>query len=299
MTVANDTAPVAAVKFQRVYHLNAENLLSYDAFTFPSLQKRWSSQPQQGELVGVSASAGGEMVAMAIAELLPDRSADLLSLFVQPAYRNQGIGTRLVYQLQQELAECDRISVQYQATQIAQIALEPMLQKLGWQPPQPTLLLAKTTTAAIAQAPWLTRYPLPAALTMFPWLELTEADRAELQQLDIPPALSPLADADRLEPLNSLGLREGDRLIGWIVTHRVAPDTIRYSTLFVRPAFRAKGRGILLLAAAIERQIASAIAQGTFAIAPEDAAMLRFVRRHLQPYLTGMSEVRTARLQWR
>jgi len=94
-----------AVKYQRVYHLNPENLASYDAMTYPSLQSRWQSQPQRGELLGVSASVSGEMVGFAIAEVVvqsdTEQEADLLSLFVLPAYRHQGIGTKLVRHLQQ------------------------------------------------------------------------------------------------------------------------------------------------------------------------------------------------------
>jgi hypothetical protein len=36
--------------------------------TFPSLQQRWQSQPQRGEVIGVSASVLGDMVGFAIAE---------------------------------------------------------------------------------------------------------------------------------------------------------------------------------------------------------------------------------------
>ncbi|MGF1934881.1 MAG: TIGR03032 family protein [Nostoc sp. ChiQUE02] len=53
-------------KYQRVYHLTASSLAGYDAFTFPSLQQRWQTQPQRGELVGISASLAGEMVGFAI-----------------------------------------------------------------------------------------------------------------------------------------------------------------------------------------------------------------------------------------
>jgi ribosomal protein S18 acetylase RimI-like enzyme len=57
-------------------------------------------------LLGVSASVSGEMVGFAIAESFIEPSsgqqqAELLSLFVLPAYRKQGIGTTLVKHLQQ------------------------------------------------------------------------------------------------------------------------------------------------------------------------------------------------------
>lgn len=94
-----------AIKYQRVYHLNPENLVVYDAMTYPSLQARWQTQTQRGELLGVSASVAGEMVGFAVAELFiqadSEQAAELLSLLVLPAYRHQGIGTALVSHLQQ------------------------------------------------------------------------------------------------------------------------------------------------------------------------------------------------------
>jgi uncharacterized protein (TIGR03032 family) len=95
----------SAVKYQQVFHLNPENLLAYDSMTYPSLQARWQTQAQRGELLGVSASVVGEMVGFAVAEQFAttdtEQSAELLSLFVLPAYRLQGIGTSLVRHLQQ------------------------------------------------------------------------------------------------------------------------------------------------------------------------------------------------------
>jgi uncharacterized protein (TIGR03032 family) len=94
------------IQYQRVYHLTSDNLAPYDAMTYPSLQQRWQHQPQRGELLGVSASVAGEMVGFAIAECLTleqANRAELISLFVQPAYRRQGIGGTLIRQLQQLL----------------------------------------------------------------------------------------------------------------------------------------------------------------------------------------------------
>lgn len=124
-------------KFQQVYHLNAESLAPYDPYTFPSLQQRWQTQPQRGELVGVSASLGGEMVGFAIGELLPNFQAELLSLFVAPIHRQQGICTQMMVFLERELLQQNarEIKVIYAPTTLTAQALEPMLQKLGWQLP--------------------------------------------------------------------------------------------------------------------------------------------------------------------
>ncbi len=92
------------VKYQRIYHLTPANLLQYEAMTYPSLQQRWQTQPQRGELIGVSASVAGEMIGFAVAECWQEgvqAQIELLSSYVLPAYRHQPIEKQLHYHLQQ------------------------------------------------------------------------------------------------------------------------------------------------------------------------------------------------------
>jgi uncharacterized protein (TIGR03032 family) len=96
------------IQYQVVYHLTPDNLRPYDSMTYPSLQQRWSTQPLRGELIGLSASIHGDMIGFAIAEQfqLPDRTdtqTELISWFVLPAYRGQGIGQTLLKQLKPHL----------------------------------------------------------------------------------------------------------------------------------------------------------------------------------------------------
>lgn len=96
-----EAAPaMGPLKYQRVFQLTPETLIPYDPFTFPSLRQRWASQPQRGELLGTSASVEGAMVAFAIAECLPDRTAELISLFVAPPHRRRGVARRLLAELE-------------------------------------------------------------------------------------------------------------------------------------------------------------------------------------------------------
>jgi len=103
----HSSLPHHEIKYQRVFHLNPDNLLPYDSMTFPSLRQRWASQPPRGELYGVSASVQGEMVGFGIAERFMQQEsvvAELLSLFVLPEYRHQGVADRLMNELQLSLA---------------------------------------------------------------------------------------------------------------------------------------------------------------------------------------------------
>ena len=99
------TADKQPIKYQRVYHLTPENLAPYDEMTYPSLQKHWQTRELRGELHAVSASVDGTMVGFAVAEQLQEagpnqNTMELLSLYVLPAYRRQGIGATLVKYLQ-------------------------------------------------------------------------------------------------------------------------------------------------------------------------------------------------------
>jgi len=128
----------AKVKFQRVFHLNPESLEPYDTMTFPSLQQRWQSQPQRGEIIGVSASVLGDMVGFAISELLPDFKAEIISLFVDPNHRQKGIGTKILAFLEREIwsQKFEQIALVYAPTALTENSLEPLLSKLGWAAPR-------------------------------------------------------------------------------------------------------------------------------------------------------------------
>jgi GNAT superfamily N-acetyltransferase len=113
------------------------------------------------------------MVGFAIAERINATQAEIISLFVLPEYRHQGIGTKLVAYLERESAQqgCVELILSYSTSSLTNTALEPLLQKLDWQPPQTTLVLGKTATENIAQAPWLNKFPLPPVFEVFPWFE--------------------------------------------------------------------------------------------------------------------------------
>ncbi|NEQ78136.1 MAG: TIGR03032 family protein [Okeania sp. SIO2C9] len=127
-----------AIKYQRVYHLNSTNTLDYDALTYPSIKQRWQTQPPKGELFGISAAVEGSLVGFVIAERVSSETADIISLLVLPECRRQGIGTKLLVYLERELRQqqCQQLTLSYQSSSLTEVALEPILQKLQWQPPQ-------------------------------------------------------------------------------------------------------------------------------------------------------------------
>lgn len=207
------------VQYRGLQNLTVEQSLAYNELTFPKLQTRWSRKQPRGQLGGIVAEVSGQTVGLVLAEVFSPQPnqplvGEIISLFVLPNYRHQGIGTGLM----QNLAK-------------------------------------------------------------------------GFKTLDYPASLNPLGETPA-EPLNSLGLRYDDQLVGWMVTHRVATDAIRYSTMFVEKRFQRLGRGISLLSQSILRQAENSVPYCLFAVADDNPAMLQFVQRHLQPYLREVTDSR-------
>ncbi len=283
-----------SIQYQWVYNLTAANTVELELLTFPSIQKRWQGTKQQGDLGGIVAFFNEEVVGLIIVEILP-KTAEIISLFVNPQYHHQGIGTQLINHLEKALIKirCPQIQVKYRVSDLTELALEPILERQQWETPKTDFLITKATIESLSQAPWVYKYPLPKKFTVFPWVELTHVEKTRIiKRKAYPDTLNPFSEDPRLEPLNSLGLRYQEEVIGWTINHRVDSETIRYSVMFVEEKFQRMGRGFSLLTEAVKRQIDSGIPYATAAVASNNPSMLHCVERYHKPYAMFISESR-------
>lgn len=92
------------------------------------------------------------------------------------------------------------------------------------------------------------------AFEIFKWKDLTSEEREYIlnrkKQGWYDTVFCPFANEDTIE-FNSLGLRHEGKVVGWMITHRISPDTIQYWCLFIDPAFQTTGIGMHLLVQAI------------------------------------------------
>jgi uncharacterized protein (TIGR03032 family) len=288
------------IRYQRVLQLTPATLAPYAPLTFPSLAPGSPTVAGiSGELLGLSAMADGVMVGFAVAERLPDGAATLRSLMVEPAWRRRGIGTRLLAELMRFLAS-ERIGpllLRYQTSELSAVALEPILARLGWSAPSVDFVLIESSAERLAAVPWAERFPIDAPYRLLPWMEVAaatgvEAIQQQARRLEAPAVLLPPADLDGIEPAVSLALLHNEALVGWLIAHRTGPARLRYSSLFMAPAHRGRARGLALLATGFHRQQAAGIPTARAAIAADNPEMLRVLRRHLAPFLSGSGESR-------
>ena len=273
----------------------------YEKLTFPNFRYVLRNIDSEKSIIAIAASYLEQPVGLALAEIWQnDSSAQVYSIFVEPPHRGAGIGTALLTRLEEELyqRECTKTELVYMTGKPTTPAWEHLLQKCNWAHPQPRMLVCKGQIETVIEAPWMKKYSrLPSSYRIFPWLEITQEERQAIQQQQeaqpwIPENLIPFKCEENLEPLNSLGLRYQGQVVGWVINHRISPDTIRYTSAFVREDLQKMGRVISLFYEAGKRQVEAKIPNVIWATPVLHKSMVAFIKNHWVPYLNFVEETR-------
>ncbi|GAB4525549.1 MAG: hypothetical protein Tsb0014_05020 [Pleurocapsa sp.] len=275
-----------------------EHLRRFENLIFPNFKQQWSAILERSIVQGVVAYLGNKEVGLVLVEISPNpncKTAEIVSWFVLSEYRQQGIGCKLIRYLEKYLLKihCDRLTINYQVSNSTQLAVEKILKKLKWQKPAINCLRFKSNTDKIAQAFWLNQFSLPKSFSVVSWSDLSSKEISNfLKYKSDSHSIAILGRNERVEKLNSLVLYRGKQLIGWIINHRIASDTIRYSSLYIQSDLATAQLKIALLSESIKRQINSFIPYGDFMVVNPQASVLKLIYRYLKPYNTMWFESR-------
>lgn len=240
----------------------------------------------------------GTLIGLALANCYKlSHQVDVLFLFVQQEHRCRHLGRQLLSQLVKEAKkEGGRFfSLIYLQEDPSTPALEKVFSANQWESGHPFLVHC-VFNGFTFNPPWIHHaYQFPDSFEEFPWSSLSDEERKELllrlNNRAIPAAVSPFLDEKMLEPLNSLGLRHRGRIVGWMLTHRTGPDTIRYTSLYIESDLQFLGPGVKLLTDAILIQKKSAIKWAVFdlPLLHVSSSWMRFIKRRLIPYAQAVS----------
>lgn len=267
----------------------------FAGMTYPAYR---SVLTQDVPALRIGAKRGDEVVGLALAVPRDPPSAEVLSVYVDPDYRSQGIGTRLMQTLEEGLRQfgAARCSFVYPSGKPITPAVERLLEKAGWPKAEPRMLLftVEVNPEAIEKlkrAPWYTKTTPPGGSSVFPWGELSAEEAATMQAEQAaaewyPEMLSPFADPDNVDPRASLGIRYQGRVVGWFICHRISDHALRYTALYVRPDVAVNGMGFFLLIEAIRRFVQNPEGDtlATFGILAQNP-VAGFVQRRVLPFL--------------
>lgn len=281
----------------------AAALRDYPTLVFPAVGRQAEARPLREPLIAIAAAHEDRTIGLALAELRPDgASAELLSLVVAPEHQGRGVGTALVAQVERALHSlgCNMIDWVYRANWAGVPAIERIMRKRDWLEPQVRMLLCQGACENFAHAIDMQPPVLPNRFILFPWVELPLETRQTMQAQQAvapwyPAVLTPFQMEDRIEPRTSLGLRYDDQVTGWLITHRLKPDTIQYTSLYVQPAFQQHGLASALVIEASRRQLISGVPFFKYQVQIENTLMVELVQRNLKPFLTSYTTSNASR----
>jgi ribosomal protein S18 acetylase RimI-like enzyme len=233
-------------------------------------------------------------------------AARLLSIAVQPEYRGTGVASALIRALDRELIArgCTHVCANYVSDLPSRPYLERLLNGDGWQTsrPQTVVYRGRIEVGHVLADRFRSARLLPDC-EITPWAELSPDELFSLREsLGCPQELSPFQEPERVER-NSLVLRRRGVVVGWHITHRVLPDTIRYSQLFVRPDLRPAAQGCALIAEAVRRHVTMALAREApyyqFHVRVDNGPMLKLAAKRINSLADSAAMVYEARKRLR
>jgi len=174
--------------------------------------------------------------------------------------------------------------------------------KCGFGRPVIRQLVCKTTVALAESTPWLRDAAIPDGYRVGLWKDVSDAARNILKmRKSDDPALFP----DTLNPFDfeadcnletSVVLYQGDEVVGWIITHIIDDETLRWTCSWVLTSIQGAGRIIPLWWEAVQRQrAATALPRFTWTVPMEETRMTRFAVRRMRPWLEYLGYACTAR----
>jgi len=282
--------------------LSAESAAPFGEMTFPLYREYLSGLASGAPNVAAAAWTGDEPAGLALGCLRRSRrcDAEVLSLFVHAEERNRGIGTALLTRVEQALRDrgATLAGAVYMTGRPDVAALERVLEKRGWSSPRLRMLVCEADPATLA-APWLRRRRVSPGWSMVSWADVTEEQRRSLLESQaaeawIPADLVPFDHEAAGDPETSVALLREDRVVGWLITHRLSPLLVRYTCSFLRPDLQRTGTLLSLYGEAAARQAAVQNGSGRaiWTVPVQHEAMVRFVRRRMAPFLRSLRETR-------
>lgn len=295
------------------HQLSAEQAPRFAPMTFPAYRHLLRLEPAPRHLsddderpiqpVAVAASLDGQPVGLALAECpLPEdratRSAELLSVFVAKAYRRRGLGGALITAMESLLEQRGepRVKAVFMRGKPAVATVERLLARAGWAAPTPRVLTVKFMIEKLFEASWIHRYRPRKGFEIFTWLDVRDEEREALKRSHaetgwIASDLLPWQyDRGEFEPITSVGMRHGGEVVGWVINHRLDPETVRFTCSFMHPRFQGVGGILPLYTESFSRAHRFGFKRGIFVAPLHHPRMERFSRRWFGPWAYFVEE---------
>ena len=231
--------------------LSPEQSLAFDSMTFPAYRRFLG-----GGCVAAGVWFKDQPAGLALCGQGNGRTtAELLSLYVAPFHRLGGVGTSLLGLAEAMLTAggMDKMHTTWSETMAGSPAFRAVLAKREWRAPYKRLLTLYGDMKGDFGRRVRAKYPkyqsadcVPREYSLGSWADMTPAERAFIlskqgQPNWFAPRSNPFREERILVPDMSLVLRRKGEVAGWLTVHRTAPDTLRYTDVFIRADLKRAG----------------------------------------------------------
>ena len=254
----------------------------------------------------VGARLNGRPVGLAVLRHEKDgKSTNLESIFVVESARRLGVGRRLLERVEAICVEtgCETLQGSWFHDANSAEQVHRFLLAGGWEEPETTMTVHRGGRRLLEQCSRSTSNWRPrSGFEIEPWSSLTGEELVHIAALrrerDISSGLHP--EGESMLPISdqtSVVLRQRGEIAGWMLHHVFGTETLRYSSLWLRPDLIGRGLGIFLAVESSRRHltIVERVPRLFFCVAKGNDAMARFIARRLKPGIERSSLLRNAR----
>ncbi len=270
---------------------------SFRGMTFPRYRAHLAHNAS-GNVIRLGAFSAGEPVGLALVEVSKSTDrAQLLSVFVSAKWRRQGVGTKLLKELDGVLSatNVNRLQAVFMDRADELHPIRPLLQTCDWSEPTIRMITCFSSKESLGKAPWLKQPPtrLPDTGRLISWAEMSVSDRRKLQESEAPAELTPAESDPDIEPYSSLIYFDQEQPAGWMINHKIDADTLRFSHLWFRSKNPPRGMsGLLLVAHSIwlycHAEALHPLTRASCNFRANNRRMWNFLNRHLRRYLDSI-----------
>jgi GNAT superfamily N-acetyltransferase len=295
--------------------LKASEAGGFGSMTFPAYRHLLSLEPSPRHLdpsdtrviqpIALAAEHDSSPVGFALGEMpiADDHPPEILSVYVVPGVRGRGVAAALIAAMEEALRArgFSRVDVVYMTGKPGVATIERILLRRGWATPVVRTLTVKFTPAEAARTRWFARVRLPdEEFEIFSWSDLRPEERDEIARSDgeskwIAKGLEPWRhDNYGFDTVSSVGLRYHGAVVGWVINHRLTPDTVRFTCSFMRFDLSRRGRILPLYTESIRRLAETGCRECTLVTPLEYREMVDFLRRRCAEVVHFFGETRTS-----
>ncbi len=271
-----------------------EQARQFAHLTVPGLRAPLYEPADKDLCVAVAFDATGEALGMAYGWGLPRQGAyELVSIYVTPLLRGRGLASGLLRQVEEAFSRRGyTLGMAFYTVSEGDPALARFLGARGWSGPRIRQYLCKGDLSRFCATPWF-RVRTPKRFRIVDWHQLDSAARHGIRQRQqaqpdwYAPDQDPFVFERGAHRETSVAMLEGNRVVGWVLTHAVPLEGIlRWTVSFVDPERARAGHIVHLWQAAARRQLERTTwPYLSWGVPLHHRRMYRFVRERMRPCL--------------